>query len=66
MFGSGCCILAPDDAIRAELDGWRDVRTLQVDLAQRSVAVELGPQAPPVTRLVAALHGIGIQAVPAT
>ncbi len=62
FFGSGCCVVAPDDAIRAELDGWRDVRTLEVDLTQRSVAVELGPGAAPPGTLVEALRALGIDA----
>ncbi len=62
LFGSGCCVIAPDDAIRAELDGWRDVRTLGVDLARQSVAVELGPGAAPLGTLVEALRALGIEA----
>jgi hypothetical protein len=65
LFGSGCCVVAPDDAIRAELDGWRDVRTLEVDLTRRSVAVELGPDAAPPGTLVEALHALGIDATAA-
>jgi hypothetical protein len=62
LFGSGCCVVAPDDAIRSELDGWRDVRTLEVDLTRRSVAVELGPDAVSPGRLVEALRALGIDA----
>ncbi|MFP5326823.1 MAG: hypothetical protein ACLGHT_04995 [Acidimicrobiia bacterium] len=66
VFASGCCAVAPDDAIRSELDSWRGVRTVTVDLQRRHVEVALGVTAPAVTDLIESLHDLGIDTEPVT
>ncbi len=66
VFASGCCAVAPDDAIRSELDSWRGVRTLTLDLQRRRVVVALGATAPEVADLIESLHELGIEAEPVT
>lgn len=63
-FASGCCAVAPDDAIRSELDSWRGVRTVSVDLQRRQVEVALGATAPAVRDLIESLHDLGVDAEP--
>ncbi len=43
------------------MDSWPDVRTIAVDLAHQSVAMELGPGAPPIRDLLDALRGLDIE-----
>lgn len=66
FFGGGCCAVAPDDAIRAELDSWPDVYTCGVDLAGRTVTFELGPKAPALSDLIDALGAMGIDVATST
>lgn len=66
FFSGGCCAVAPDDAIRAELDSWSDVSTREVDLAGRTVTSELGPKAPTLSDRIDALGAMGIDVVTGT
>lgn len=58
VFASGCCAVAPDDVIRSELDSWRDVSTVIVDLQRGRVEVALGFEAPAVAELIESLHDL--------
>ena len=57
--GSGCCVVAADQAIREELESWPGVTMADVDAAKGSVWVTLSGDTPTASDLLETIDSLG-------